>query len=43
MGGWEWIFIPIGLLIALAVIAIINIKIVPQSKACVIERLGAYH
>ena len=43
MGGWEWIFIPIGLLIALAVIAIINIKIVPQSKAYVIERLGAYH
>ena len=43
MGGWEWIFIPIGLLIALAVIAIINLKIVPQSKAYVIERLGAYH
>ncbi len=43
MGGWEWIFVPIGILIALAVVAIINIKIVPQSKAYVIERLGAYH
>ncbi len=30
-------------LLTLAVVAIINIKIVPQSKAYVVERLGAYY
>ena len=43
MGGWEWIFIPIGILVVAGVVCALNIKIVPQSKAYVIERLGAYH
>lgn len=36
MSGWIW------LLIALVVLVIMNTKIVPQSKAYVIERLGSY-
>ena len=43
MGGWEWIFIPIGVLAVVIVVLALNLKIVPQSKAYVIERLGAYH
>ncbi|MBO5338164.1 MAG: SPFH/Band 7/PHB domain protein [Clostridia bacterium] len=43
MGGWEWIFLPIGILVVAGVIVALNIKVVPQSKAFVIERLGAYH
>ena len=43
MDGWGWIFIPIGILVVAGVICALNIKIVPQSKAYVIERLGAYH
>ena len=40
---WPWLLIPVGIIIVLAIIAIANIKIVPQSKAYVIERLGKYH
>ncbi|MBR2444925.1 MAG: SPFH/Band 7/PHB domain protein [Clostridia bacterium] len=36
------IIIIVSILVVLAVIAIANIKIVPQSKAYVIERLGSY-
>ena len=43
MGGWEWIFIPIGVLAVIIVVLALNLKIVPQSRAYVIERLGAYH
>ena len=35
--------IPLILAVIVAIIVIVNIKIVPQSKAYVIERLGAYH
>ena len=35
--------IPLILVVIAAIIIIANIKIVPQSKAYVIERLGAYH
>ncbi len=35
-----WFFI--GLVVLILVIVVINIKIVPQSKAYVVERLGAY-
>ena len=35
--------IPLILAVIVAIIVIANIKIVPQSKAYVIERLGAYH
>lgn len=38
------IFIPILVIVGLALaVLVLNIKIVPQSKAYVIERLGAYH
>ncbi len=40
---WGLLLIPVGIIIVLAIIAIANIKIVPQSKAYVIERLGKYH
>ena len=40
---WAWLLIPVGILVVIAIIAIVNIKIVPQSKAYVIERLGKYH
>ena len=36
-------FILIGLVAFIIIVVIANIKIVPQSKAYVIERLGAYH
>ena len=36
-------FILIGLVALIVIVVIANIKIVPQSKAYVIERLGAYH
>ena len=36
-------FILIGLIAFIIIVVIANIKIVPQSKAFVIERLGAYH
>ena len=38
----EWIIILAVLIIFALVIVIANIKIVPQSKAYVVERLGAY-
>ena len=38
----EWIFILAVLIVFAIVIIIANIKIVPQSKAYVVERLGAY-
>ena len=38
---WWWL-IPVGVAIVILVIVAMNIKIVPQSKAYVIERLGAY-
>lgn len=37
------IFVVLGLFFILVLILIANIKIVPQSKAYVIERLGVYH
>ena len=40
---WGLLLIPVGIVIVIAILAIINIKIVPQSKAYVIERLGKYH
>ena len=40
---WAWLLIPVGILVVIAIIVIVNIKIVPQSKAYVIERLGKYH
>ena len=40
---WALLLIPVGIIIVLAIIAIANLKIVPQSKAYVIERLGKYH
>ena len=43
MGAWGWIFLPIGILVVAGVVVALNIKVVPQSKAYVIERLGAYH
>ena len=36
-----WVLIVIGVLIMVLIIT--NIRIVPQSDAYVIERLGAYH
>ncbi len=36
------LYITIGILIALAILIVRNIRIVPQSEAYVIERLGAY-
>ena len=38
-----WWLIPIIIIVFLIIVLISNIKIVPQSKAYVIERLGAYH
>lgn len=38
---WWWL-IPVGIAVVILVIVAMNIKIVPQSKAYVIERLGAY-
>ena len=38
---WWWL-IPVGVAVVILVIVAMNIKIVPQSKAYVIERLGAY-
>ena len=39
----EWLWVLLGLVGVIVVVLIANIKIVPQSKAYVIERLGAYH
>ena len=38
-----WWLIPVILVVLLIIVLIANIKIVPQSRAYVIERLGAYH
>lgn len=38
-----WIFITIAIVVVLLIIIAANIKVVPQSKAYVIERLGAYY
>ncbi|MBQ3589316.1 MAG: SPFH/Band 7/PHB domain protein [Clostridia bacterium] len=38
-----WIFITIAIVVVLLIIIAANIKIVPQSKAYVIERLGSYY
>lgn len=37
------IYIIIALIVILAILIIANIRIVPQSQAYVIERLGGYH
>ena len=37
------VIIVVGILLVLIITVIANIKIVPQSKAYVVERLGAYH
>ncbi len=37
------IYIIVILLVVVAILIITNIRIVPQSHSCVIERLGAYH
>lgn len=37
-----WLYVVLGILFLVAIIVIANLKIVPQSKAYVIERLGAY-
>ena len=41
--GYEWIIIPVVLVIAILALIISNIHIVPQARAYVIERLGGYH
>ncbi len=41
MGALEYILIAVGVIFIIALIS--NIKIVPQAKAYVIERLGGYH
>ncbi len=38
-----FLYVLLGLLALVVIVLIANIKIVPQSKAYVIERLGAYH
>lgn len=38
-----WLFTLLGILLFVLIIVVLNIKIVPQSKAYVIERLGTYH
>lgn len=38
-----WIFIAIAIAVVLLIIIAANIKIVPQSKAYVVERLGSYY
>ena len=38
-----FLYVVLGLVALTAIVLIANIKIVPQSKAYVIERLGAYH
>ncbi len=38
-----WLYVLAGLLLVVVIVIIANIKIVPQSRAFVIERLGAYH
>ncbi len=38
-----WWLIPVILVIFVLIIIIANVKVVPQAKAYVIERLGAYH
>ena len=40
--GFAAIGVIIGIIVLVLVIVVLNIKIVPQSKAYVIERLGAY-
>ena len=37
-----WLYIILAVIVIALVIVIANLKIVPQSKAYVIERLGAY-
>lgn len=37
-----WLYILLGVVLLIAIIIVANLKIVPQSKAYVIERLGAY-
>jgi len=37
-----WFYVLAGILLLVLLIVVVNIKIVPQSKAYVIERLGAY-
>ncbi len=37
-----WIYVLLGIVVVILLIVAVNIKIVPQSKAYVIERLGAY-
>lgn len=37
-----WLYVILAIIVIALVIVIANLKIVPQSKAYVIERLGAY-
>ena len=37
-----WVYVLLGIVLVVLLIVAANIKIVPQSKAYVIERLGAY-
>ena len=39
----EWLFVVLGILLFLLIIVVLNIKIVPQSKAYVIERRSEEH
>ena len=41
--GFEWIIVPIILGVIVLITLIANIHVVPQARAYVIERLGAYH
>ena len=38
-----WIFVTIAIIVVLLIVVAANVKVVPQSKAYVIERLGAYY
>ena len=37
-----WIYVLLGIVLVILLVVAANIKVVPQSKAYVIERLGAY-
>ena len=43
LSGYEWILIPVALVIAVLALIISNIHVVPQARAYVVERLGGYH
>ncbi len=39
----EWLFVLLALVVVVLLVLIVNIKVVPQAHAYVLERLGAYH